>query len=143
MILVKYNPLAGFAAKSKSLGLAMNCCDPMERSEAGSYCPRMDMIKEGESFKIMLELPGMEKENIKTIVEDSILTISGERKQADEKESQLIRSERLLGRFSRSFRLPNTIDRSGVSADYKNGLLTVTLPVKAEAKPRQIDVQIS
>ncbi len=143
MILVKYNPLAGFASRGENFGLPTNCCDPMDRNEAGSYCPRMDMIKEGESFKIRVELPGMEKENIKIIVEESILTINGERKQADEKEGQVIRSERLLGRFSRSFRLPNTIDRSGVAADYKNGLLTVTLPVKAEAKPRQIDVQIS
>ena len=143
MILVKYNPLEGFASRSGNFNLAMNCCDPTGYGEAGEYCPRTDMVKEGENFKITVELPGMEKEDIKIVVEDSILTITGERKPVDEKEGQVIRSERALGRFSRSFRLPNTIDRSGVSADYKNGLLTVTLPVKAEARPRQIDVQIS
>jgi len=143
MLFVKYNPFADSAIWSGRRGMLMDCCDTSGNDAIGTFCPRMDMIKDGEIFKMIVELPGVDKESIKIMVDDDILTISGERKPAADDAGQLIRSERLMGRFSRSFRLPDSIDRSGVLADYKNGLLTVAMPLKAEAKPRQIEVQVS
>ncbi len=108
-----------------------------------SFPVRMDLVKEGDSFKIYAELPGMEKDKIKLMVENDTLTISGERTRNDEDKREFVRSERFYGTFTRSFSLPENIDKSGISADYKNGLLEVTLPLKEEEKPKQIDVKIS
>ncbi len=108
-----------------------------------SFPVRMDLIKEEGSYKIVAELPGMEKDKIKLMVENDTLTISGERKRNAEDKREVVRSERFYGTFSRSFSLPENIDKSGISADYKNGLLEVTLPLKEEEKPKQIDVKIS
>ncbi len=110
----------------------------------GSAFPvRMDLIKDESGFKILAELPGMEKDKIKIMVENGILTISGERTRKDDNGDEFIRAERYYGNFTRSFTLPETIEKSGISADYKNGLLEVTLPVKPEEKPKQVEVKVS
>jgi len=112
-----------------------------------TYCAscavNMDLIREGNSFKIVAELPGMEKDKIKIMVENDILTISGERQRPEVKENEIIRAERFFGNFSRSFSLPDSVDKSGISADYKNGVLEVVLPLKEEVKPRQIDIKVN
>ena len=104
---------------------------------------RMDVVQEKDGFKILVELPGMEKDQIKITAENGILTISGERKRREDDSAQVVRSERFYGSFSRSFTLPETIDKSGISADYVNGLLEVTLPLKEAEKPRQIDIAVN
>jgi HSP20 family protein len=104
---------------------------------------RMDLIHGTAAFKIVAELPGMEKDHIKIMVENGILTISGERKRNEENANEMVRSERYYGSFSRSFTLPDSIDKSGISADYVNGLLEVTLPMKEEEKPKQIDIAVN
>ncbi len=108
-----------------------------------SFPVRMDLVKADGQYKIVAELPGMEKEKIKIMVENDILTISGERKRDGDDKRELLRSERFYGSFNRSFVLPDNIEKSGISADYRNGLLEVTLPLKEEEKPKQIDVKIS
>lgn len=111
----------------------------------GSSCSpspvHMDLVRDEDAFKIVVELPGMEKDKIKIVVEDNLLTISGEKARAANRKD-VVRSERFYGSFSRSFALPETIDKSGISADYTNGLLEVTLPLKEEEKPKQIDVKV-
>lgn len=111
----------------------------------GDWIPPVDIF-ENESGEIVMkaELPGLKKEDIDLRVENNTLTIRGERRRHDEvKEEQYHRVERVYGVFSRSFSLPATVDASRVSADYKDGLLTVVLPVKEEAKPRQIQVKVN
>ena len=103
---------------------------------------RMDITEDENSFKIIADLPGMEKDKIKIIVEDDILSISGERVAGTDTQGDRVWSERFDGNFSRSFRLGDSIDASGMSADYKNGILVVTLPKKAEAKPRTIEIKV-
>jgi len=107
-----------------------------------SFPVRMDLVKDDNGFKIVAEIPGMEKDKIKVMVENDVLTISGERKRNGGEKSEMLRSERFYGNFTRSFTLPDNVDKSGVSADYSNGLLEVTLPLKPEEKPKQIDVKI-
>lgn len=129
-------------------GFGPSCCAVSDRSiESDASVPfipvRMDVVESPESFKIVAELPGMEKEAIRVVVHDDLLTISGERKQAEQSDRNVVWSERRWGSFSRSFRLPDTVDKSGVSADYKNGILEVTIAKKEEQKPKEIEVKVN
>jgi HSP20 family protein len=111
----------------------------------GRWVPSVD-IYETDSHDVMIkaELPDMTREDIEVTVEGHTLTLRGERKlPADVKEEQFRRVERHYGAFTRSFTLPNTVDASRVSADYKNGVLTVRLPFREEARPRTINVEVA
>src|SRR5262245_30945670 len=90
------------------------------------------------------EVPDLTPEDIEATAENDTLTIRGERKLPSEiKEEQFRRVERHYGAFSRSFTLPNTVDASKVGAEYKNGILTVKLPFREEAKPRTVNVEVA
>ena len=90
------------------------------------------------------ELPDMSREDIDITVENFVLTVKGEKKLSHEvKEEQYHHLERRYGTFSRSFSLPQTVDSSRVAAEYKNGVLTVRLPLREEAKPRTIKVDVA
>jgi len=112
---------------------------------AGSWVPPVDVYSNGEhEIVLKAELPDMTREAIDITVEDDTLTIKGEKKVADDvKDEQVHRIERRYGTFSRSFSLPQTVDASNVTAEYKNGVLTVRLPLREEAKPRQIKVDVA
>ncbi len=106
--------------------------------------PSVDVAESENAFTVYAELPGLNKEDIKVTLEDNMLTIEGERKRTAEKENaQVHRSERFYGTFKRAFTLSSEIDSDKVSADYKDGILTLTLPKSEAAKPRQIDVAVS
>lgn len=111
----------------------------------GDWIPPVDIFDNDRGEIVMkAELPGMTKEDIDIRVENNTLTIKGERKRhAETREERYHRVERVYGSFTRSFALPATLDASRVSADYKDGILTVVLPVREEAKPRQIQVQVN
>lgn len=111
----------------------------------GDWLPPVD-IYENDQHEIVLkaELPGMKKEDIDLRLENNMLTIRGERKRVNEvKDEQYHRIERAYGTFSRSFSLPTTVDPNRIHAEYKDGVLTVTLPPREDAKPRQIQVQVN
>jgi HSP20 family protein len=111
----------------------------------GDWLPPVDIHESGAGeLVITAELPGVSKDDIDLRVENNTLTIRGERRrQAEVKDEQFHRMERVYGRFTRSFSLPATVDASRVSADFKDGLLTVVLPMREEAKPRQIQVKVN
>ena len=110
-----------------------------------SWVPPVDIYQTGEHELVLkAELPDLSREEIDITVENFVLTLKGEKKLASEvKEEQFHHIERSYGSFSRSFSLPRTVDASKVSADYKNGVLTVRLPLREEAKPRQIKVDVA
>jgi HSP20 family protein len=110
----------------------------------GVWAPPVDIFDSGKhELVIKAELPDMSKDDIEITVENNMLTLRGEKKMDNEmKEEYCHRIERTYGAFSRSFSLPTTVDTSKVSADYKNGVLTIKLPVREEAKPKQIQVQV-
>jgi HSP20 family protein len=112
---------------------------------SGSWVPPVDIFQNGEHEVVMkAELPDMTREDIDITVEKGTLTIKGEKKFSNEvKEEQFHRIERRYGTFSRSFTLPETVDATKVSAEYRNGVLTVRLPLREEAKPRQIKVDVA
>jgi len=110
-----------------------------------TWVPPVDIYQTGEHELVLkAELPEMTREDIDVTVENFVLTVKGEKKLgADVKEEQFHHIERRYGAFSRSFSLPRTVDAGKVSAEYKNGVLTVRLPLREEAKPRQIKVDVA
>jgi HSP20 family protein len=112
---------------------------------SGSWVPPVDIYQNGEhEIVLKAEVPDMTREDIDITLDGGTLTIKGEKKLSSEaKEEQYHRIERHYGSFSRSFSLPQTVDPAKVAADYKNGVLTVRLPLREEAKPRQIKVDVA
>lgn len=110
-----------------------------------TWVPPVDIVQTGDHELVLkAELPDMTREDIDLTVENFVLTIKGEKKASSEvKEEQFHHVERRYGAFSRSFSLPRTVDVSRVSADYKSGVLTVRLPLREEARPRQIKVDVA
>lgn len=108
------------------------------------WTPALDLFDEKEHLTVKVELPGLKKEDIELSLHDGVLTVSGERKnEREQKDGETFRSERYFGRFQRSVTLPTAVDANKVSAAYKDGVLTVTLPKAEEAKPKQIEVSVS
>ena len=110
-----------------------------------TWVPPVDIFQSSDHELVLnAELPDMAREDIDITVENFVLTIKGEKKFSnDVKEEQFHHVERRYGAFSRSFSLPQTVDAAKVAADYKNGVLTVRLPLREEAKPRQIKVNVA
>ena len=106
-----------------------------------AWVPAVD-IYEGDDHELVLkaELPDMKREDITVTFENNVLTLKGERKADAISRDRFQRLERFHGTFSRSFTLPATVDPANISASYKDGVLTVRLPQRAEAKPKQIVV---
>ena len=109
------------------------------------WVPPVDIYQTGDHELVLkAELPDMTREDIDINIENFVLTIKGEKKLAgDVKEEQFRHIERRYGTFTRSFSLPQTVDPNRVSAEYKDGLLTVRLPLREEAKPRSIKVEVA
>lgn len=114
-------------------------------SARGNWVPPVDIFENDQrDLIIKAELPDMTREDIEVTVENNTLTLKGAKKlPADVKEEQFRRIERSYGTFNRSFSLPNTVDAGKVSAEYKNGVLTVRLPYREEAKPRTINIEVA
>jgi len=112
---------------------------------ATTWVPPVDIFQSGDKELVLkAELPDMSREDIDITVENGTLTIKGEKKLAkDVSEEQFHHIERRYGTFSRSFSLPQTVDTGKVAAEYRNGVLTVRLPLREEAKPRQIKVDVA
>ena len=109
------------------------------------WVPPVDIHQNGDQELVLkAELPDMSREDIDITVENFVLTVKGEKKLSHEvKEEQYHHVERRYGTFSRSFSLPQTVDSNRVAAEYKNGVLTVRLPLREEAKPRTIKVDVA
>jgi HSP20 family protein len=116
-----------------------------EITSRGNWVPSVDIYETaGHDLIIKAELPDMNREDVEVIVENNTLTLKGTKNfPADVKEEQFRRVERRYGPFVRSFTLPNTVDATKVSAEYKNGVLTVKLPFREEAKARTINVEVA
>lgn len=109
-----------------------------------AWTPLCDIYEEGENILVKAELPGVEKNDIDVQVENNVLTLRGERKREKEVKSEnLYRTERFYGSFTRSFTLPVSVNTEKIHAEYKDGVLHVTLPKVDEAKPRKIKVLAS
>jgi len=105
------------------------------------WSPALDLYQNNDNVVAVIELPGMRKEEIEISLHDGTLTISGERKrESSSNGDNAERTERYIGAFRRSIALPTRVDANKVSATYRDGILTVTLPKAEEVKPKQIQV---
>ncbi|MEE9226090.1 MAG: Hsp20/alpha crystallin family protein [Bacteroidota bacterium] len=107
------------------------------------WMPAIDVAETDDEYVVKVELPGVNKDDVRITVQENILTVRGEKKRENErKESNFHRVERSYGSFQRSFTLPTTVKADKIDATYKEGLLTITLPKAEEAKPKAIDVKV-
>jgi len=108
-----------------------------------SWVPSVDILEKDGNLILRAELPGLTEKQIDLKVEGNTLILKGERKMENEdNKSNYHRVESSYGSFTRSFRLPETVDIDKINAEYKNGVLTITIPQKPEVKPREIPVSI-
>jgi len=151
MTLVRWDPFREFVQIQDRLNRVFN--DAYSRGSlntdeglmtTGTWLPPVDIYQNGDHELVLkAELPDMTREDIDITVDNGTLTIRGEKKLSEVKEDQFHRMERRYGTFSRSFSLPQTVDPNKVSAEYKQGVLTVRLPMREEAKPRSIKVDVA
>lgn len=114
-----------------------------QESNLSTWAPAVDIFENEHELVVKADLPEVKSEELDIRVENNILTIRGERKfekKVDEK--NYLRVERSYGSFSRSFSLANTVNSEAIKADYKDGVLTLTIPKREEAKPKQIKVNV-
>ena len=111
----------------------------------GNWAPAVDIFEHEGNIVLKAELPGIDPKDVDIRVENNVLTLRGERKfesESEVKREDYHRVERAYGSFSRSFTLPNVVDTGKIKAESKDGVLKVTLPQKAEAKPKQISISV-
>jgi len=108
------------------------------------WTPALDVHEDKDNFVVQAELPGMKREEIDVSLHDGVLSISGERKTEKKyEEAEVYRTERFFGKFQRTVTLPTPVAADKVKAQYKDGVLTITLPKTEAAKPKQIDVNVN
>lgn len=147
MEIVRWNPWSELSSLEKRINRmfdeTLKNLHPAERKEpqAGSRTPATDVYETENSYVVKADFPGVKKEDIQIDVHDGTFTLKAEKK-FEEKESKdnYLRVERAYGSFMRSFQLPKNVDAEKIKAEYKDGVLEVTLPKIEEAKPKKIQV---
>ncbi|MBA3269097.1 MAG: Hsp20/alpha crystallin family protein [Acidobacteria bacterium] len=148
MAMVRFDPFRDLAVLQDRMNRLFNDSYSPRREDdlmnRGSWTPAVDIYEIEGALVLKAELPDMRRDDIDISVENGTLTIRGERKLDGElKQENFHRVERAYGSFERSFSLPNTVDAVRIGAEYKDGVLTVTLPVREEAKPRTIKIEVA
>ena len=146
-ILTRWDPTREFATLQDRMNrLFRDSFGPEGREEAlttTGFAPAVDVYEDEHKVTLKIEVPGIDEKDIDVRIENNTLTVHGERKfEKEEKEENFRRVERQYGSFTRTFTLPNTLDHESVSADYDKGVLKISLAKKAEAKPKQIKVNV-
>jgi HSP20 family protein len=145
-VLTRWDPFREFTTLQDRMNRLFQDSFGQGRDEAlstSSFAPAVDVYEDEHKITLKIEVPGIDEKDIDIRVENNVLTVTGERKfEKEEKEENYRRVERHYGSFTRSFTLPNTVDSENISADYDRGVLKVQLAKKAEAKPKQIKVNV-
>lgn len=149
MTLMRWDPFREIAALQERMNrlfsdIRMQSPFREEEIVQGSWIPAVDIYETNEAIVLNAELPGVAPQDISVEVKDNTLTLKGEKKFAKEvKEENYHRVERSYGTFQRAFTLPGTVAQDKVKAQFKDGVLKITLPKVEEAKPKQIKVEVS
>jgi HSP20 family protein len=148
MAMLRFDPFRDLAVLQNRMNRLFNETYDQGREDdlvnRGTWTPAVDILEVDGALVLKAELPDMRREDIEVNVENNTLTIRGERKLDQEvKQENFHRIERAYGSFVRSFSLPHTVDSAKIAAEYKNGVLTVKLPVREEAKPRTINIEVA
>jgi len=109
---------------------------------SSAWIPSVDVFESQDHIKLVAELPGVSREDVKISLENNVLTLRGEKKQtAEEKTERVHRYERAYGAFERTFNLPSTVEAENIQAAYDQGVLTIILPKVERARPREIPIK--
>lgn len=152
MSLVRWNPARELLNMEREFNKLFNLfgkrfgsweSDAKDEYENAVWMPLTDIKEDKDNYVVMLDLPGVSKEDVKVSYADGQLSISGERKQEKEtKDSKYHRVERAYGKYYRSFTLPKLVKEDKIEAEFKDGQLTVTVPKAEEAKPKELEIKI-
>ena len=142
MTLVSYRPFSGFDSARDGMSRVFNdVLSGMERPEADSFAPPVDIIEREDSLLILADLPGVDQESIDVSIDGRTLSLAGDRRVATgTTEGRTFRTERRHGRLERSFTLPANVESGRITAEYTDGVLRVTVPKSPESRPRKIEV---
>src|SRR5260370_41719707 len=145
-VLTRWEPLREFSTLQDRMSRLFRETQGNSQEEpltSSSFAPAVDVYEDEHNVTLKIEVPGIDEKDIDVRVEGNTLTVHGERKiEKEEKEENYRRVERQYGSFTRNFTLPTTVDSEKVSATYDKGVLKIALPKKAEAKPKQIKVNV-
>jgi len=148
MAIVRLDPLRGFESLARKMSSVASEIDKGFNLEFGNFSPRIDISEDANHIYLQAEIPGLTKDNIKlSINDDNVLVLKGEKKREVKSEdskdgSYYVRMERSFGEFSRSFILPDNVNKDSISAKFDNGVLNVTLDKIEPEKPKEIEVSI-
>src|SRR5271163_5270134 len=145
-LIARYNPFREYATLHNRMNRLFRDSQGPEGQETlttTAFAPPVDVYEDEHGVTLKIEVPGIDEKDIDVRIESNTLTVHGERKfEKEEKEENYRRVERQYGSFTRSFTLPTTVDAEKVSANYDKGVLKIALAKKAEAKPKQIKVNV-
>jgi HSP20 family protein len=146
-LLTRWDPLRDMAALQNRVNRFVRESyspeGPEEALTTTTFAPPVDIYEDEHTITLQMEVPGIDEQDIDVRIEDNTLSVHGERKmEKEQREENFRRIERQYGSFTRSFTLPSSVDRGQVSADYEKGVLKIKLAKKAEAKPKQIKVNV-
>jgi len=145
-VLTRWEPFREFTTLQDRMNRLFRDSFSEGREEAlanSSFAPAVDVYEDEHNVTLKIEVPGIDEKDIDVRVENNTLTVSGERKfEKEEKEENYRRVERQYGSFTRTFTLPTTVDNDSITATYDKGILKIKLAKKAEAKPKQIKVNV-
>jgi HSP20 family protein len=147
-LLTRWEPIRELASLQERMNRLFNdsfsSVTNQESLSAGSFVPPVDVYEDEQGIRLKMEVPGIDEKDIDIRLENNLLTVRGERKlEKETKEENYHRIERSYGSFTRSFSLPNTVNTEEVKAAYTKGVLTINLGKRAEARPKQIKVDIT
>ncbi|HXJ18439.1 MAG TPA: Hsp20/alpha crystallin family protein [Candidatus Polarisedimenticolia bacterium] len=144
--LTRWDPFRNLTALQDQMNRLFETTFPGRPDESAltAWSPSVDIYETENELVLKADLPDINEKDLDVRVENNMLTIRGERKfEQKVKEENYLRIERSYGAFSRSFSLPNTVNTEAIKADYKNGVLTVELPKRAESKPKQVRISVT
>jgi HSP20 family protein len=145
MSITRFDPFRGLSNFHEQLNrlFESNFLTRGHNAALTTWAPAVDIFETENELVIKADLPDMDEKNLDVRIENNMLTIRGERKfEQNAKEDNYLRLERTYGAFTRAFSLPSTVDPGAIKAEYKNGVLAVTLPKRAESKPKQVQVKV-
>ena len=147
-LLTRWEPIRELAGLQERMNRLFNdsfsSVTSQESLSAGSFVPPVDVYEDEQGIRLKMEVPGIDEKDIDIRLENNLLTVRGERKlEKETKEENYHRIERSYGSFTRSFSLPNTVNTEEVKASYAKGVLTIHLGKRAEARPKQIKVDVT
>ena len=141
--MTRFDPVREVATLQREVDRALRDAlgGPSTPATAGAWAPALDVEETEDGFVLHVELPGVAADDVEVSLEENVLTVAGERKFYEDRESDGFRRvERSFGRFHRAIRLPDRVDSTRVTATHRDGVLTIDVPKAEEAKPRRIAV---